>query len=147
GLPALFVLYIRWNAKEPPRWERVSEAVTRISFAQFIARTLQPAYRRRAIANVFLLCGALMGFLAGARDTGVALQTLAKAQGYAAVDAARLASWGLAALSTCTIAGCLLVPRMVDLLGRRNALSVLFIAMFIGIAGAFGWAFPHNDLQ
>lgn len=145
-IPALFVLYIRSQTKEPARWVDVSGQTSRTSFFGFFAKLMQPPYRKRTWINVILLFVALTGFWAGSQYLGVSILTLASQQGIARPTALRLATLGLGMLSVFTIIGCLLVPWLADRIGRRSTLAVLFVLMIIGIAGGFGWGFYAHSM-
>lgn len=146
-LPALFVLYIRSQTKEPGRWVKVSDRTRRTAYTGFLKKILSPPYRARTWLNVLLLFIALTGFWAGSQYLGAAILTLAAQQGIARPEALQIATMGLGALSLFTIIGCLIVPWLAERIGRRHTLVASFILMIIGIAGAFGWAFYAGNIN
>lgn len=144
-IPAAFVVYIRRNTTEPPRWVRVSDETRKTGFSTFLVKILRPPYRARTWSNVLLLFIALTGFWAGSQYLGTAILTLAAQQGIDKSLAPRLAAFGLALLAVFTIIGCLIVPWLANRIGRRNTLALLFVLMVIGIGGGFGWGYyAHN---
>jgi MFS family permease len=66
---------------------------------------------------------------------------IALRQGHAAAEAARFASYAGAVLSIGTIVGCLLAPVLAERVGRRPAMAIYFVLMFIGIGVGFGRVF------
>ena len=144
-VPAVFVLYIRKETKEPSRWVKVSNAARKLSYSEFFVRILQPPYRRRTVLNVVLLFVAMMGYWAGSQYLGASILTIATEHGIARMAGLRLATFGLGLLSLFTIAGCFAVPWLANRVGRRNTLALLFLLMIVGIGGGFGWAYyAHN---
>jgi hypothetical protein len=59
---------------------------------------------------------------------------IALRDGFAAADAARLASYGTMLLSIGTILGCLALPAIAERLGRRVTLGLYFVVTFLSIA-------------
>jgi MFS family permease len=66
---------------------------------------------------------------------------IARAQGYAAADATRMASYGSMMLSVGTIIGCLMAPWLAERLGRRKAMAFYFAALGVAVAISFGYVF------
>ncbi|HVB34309.1 MAG TPA: MFS transporter [Patescibacteria group bacterium] len=146
-IPALFVLYIRSQTKEPERWVRVSGEAHKTPYWAFLVKILRPPYRRRTWINVVLLFIALTGFWAGSQYLGAAIVNLGAQQGMGKAAALHLASLGLGLLSVLSIAGCLLVPWLGQWLGRRSTLALMFALMFVGIAGGYGWGYyAHSTM-
>jgi MFS family permease len=145
-IPAVFVIYIRFKTKEPERWTKVSSVTRKIPYSRFLLMILRPPYRKRTWMNVILLFVALTGYWAGSQYLGASILALSIRQGIARAAALRLATFGLGLLSLFSVVGCLLVPWLANRLGRRSALAFLFFLMFIGIGGAFGWAFYGHGI-
>ena len=146
-LPALFVLYIRSQTKEPGRWVKVSDRTRRTAYTSFLAKILAAPYRRRTWINVLLLFIALTGFWAGSQYLGASILTLAAQQGIGRPQALTIATLALGALSLFTIIGCLIVPWLAQRIGRRHTLMISFVLMIIGIAGAFGWGYYAGNIN
>jgi MFS family permease len=70
---------------------------------------------------------------------------IARAEGYAAADAARMASYGSMVLSIATIIGCLMAPWMAERFGRRLAMGLYFAALGVAVAVAFGYVFYQPE--
>ncbi len=132
GTPALLVALIRYGVAEPQRWKPVR---ARASFAAIFAAP----YRRRTLVNAALLFVSMVGLWAGSVYVPSSVRHLAGA------DGARMASWATMLLSVGTVAGCLVLPWLAERLGRRGALAVYFVLMFVCVAGGFGWIYyqPH----
>jgi hypothetical protein len=69
------------------------------------------------------------------------VREIALREGYAAVDAARFASYGTMLLSAGTILGCLVLPPIAEALGRRVTLGLYFLIMLFSITVGFGYVF------
>ena len=137
GAPALLVAFIRWGVKEPEKWKaHVPRSAGRAFTALF-----SPEYRRRTLLNALYLLISMIGLWAGSVYVPGAVTQLATKQGYAAGDAARIASYATMLLSAGTILGCLLVPGLAARFGRRAALGFFFIVMAMFIALGFGYVF------
>ena len=83
----------------------------------------------------------IVGLWAGSIYVPTAVTQIARAEGYAAADAARIASYGSMVLSIATIIGCLAAPWMAERFGRRLAMSVYFVVLGVAVAIAFGYVF------
>jgi MFS family permease len=83
----------------------------------------------------------IIGLWAGSIYVPTAVTQIALREGRTAVDAARLASYGGAILAIGTIIGCLLAPVLAEAIGRRKAMALYFVLMFIGIGFGFGKVF------
>jgi MFS family permease len=78
---------------------------------------------------------------AGSIYVPTAVTQIARAQGYVAADAARMASYGSMVLAIATIIGCLIAPWLAERLGRRLAMALYFVALGVAVAVAFGYVF------
>ena len=83
----------------------------------------------------------IIGLWAGSIYVPTAVTQIALREGHTAAEAGKLASYGGAILSIGTIIGCLLAPVLSEALGRRVAMTLYYILMFIGIAFGFGSVF------
>src|SRR3954452_4289409 len=136
GTPALLVAFIRYGVAEPKRWQHRVAQLGRGWTARDAFRALfSPEYRRRTIVNSALLFISMIGLWAGSVYVPSSVRVLAK------VDGARMASWATMLLSVGTILGCLALPWLAARLGRRGALGVYFVLMFVSIAVGFGYVF------
>jgi MFS family permease len=142
GTPAMLVALIRYGVQEPERWKKRASALAdewKASAAFF--QLFSAEYRRRTLLNAVFLLIAMVGLWAGSVYVPGAVTQIAGREGYTAVQSARLASWATMLLSFGTILGCLIVPFLVNKLGRRGALACFFALMGISVAVAFGYAF------
>jgi MFS family permease len=146
GAPALLVAFIRYGVKEPERWKhRMSELGRKWSVREGLFALFSPEYRKRTIVNATLLLISMVGLWAGSVYVPLSVTYLASREGYAAVDAARIASYATMLLSAGTIIGCLLLPPLAEWLGRRGALGFYFAVMFVFISVGFGYVFYLNE--
>jgi MFS family permease len=126
------------RVKEPDRWERQHRPARRRNpLSTIFGRT----YLKRTIVMSILLTVAIIGLWAGAVYEPTALIFLSRQAGISPAGAARMASYGTALLSIGTILGCLAAPWLAERIGRRWALAVYYVGMFVTIAAAFGWAY------
>lgn len=140
-LPALFIAYVRFYVHEPERWRRRMEETGgwRARDAFFLLFT--PEYRRRTILNCTFLLISMVGLWAGSVYAPAAVTQVATRLGYAAADAARVASRATMLLATGTILGCLTMPIAVERLGRKGSLVWFYSIMALSISVGFGYAF------
>jgi len=142
GTPALLVAFIRCGVREPKRWqERVGALGRRWTARDAFFALFSPEYRRRTVVNATLLLVSMVGLWVGSVNVPSAITYLATNRGYAAPDAARLASYATMLLSVGTILGCLLLPVIADRLGRRGSLALYFALMFACIGLGFGYVY------
>jgi len=145
GLPALVVGFIRYGVHESARWEQKQAVVRRLSFWQPFAALFSPAYRRRTVLNSIFVLVSIAGLWAGSVYVPAAVTAIAMRSGRTAAEAARLASEGGMLLAGGTILGCLATPWLAERFGRRGALAVFFVLMFVFISVGFGYVFYMPD--
>jgi MFS family permease len=142
GVPALFVAFIRYGVHESPKWrERLQSEQARPTMREAFGACFSPAHRRRTTINSLLFLVSIIGLWAGSIYVPTALTQVAIRQGYAAADAARIASYGGMVLAVGTIVGCVLAPILAERVGRRKAMGAYFALMGAGIVVAFGYVF------
>lgn len=142
GLPALFIAFIRYGVHESPKWqERFESGQARPTMREAFGTCFSPTYRRRTTINSLLFLVSIIGLWAGSIYVPTALTQVATRQGYAAADAARIASYGGMVLAIGTIIGCVLAPILAERVGRRKAMGAYFALMGAGIVVAFGYVF------
>jgi MFS family permease len=142
GAPALLVSWIRRGVRESAPWqERLGDVRVRPSMRQSFMKLFSPAYRRRTIVNSLLFLVSIIGLWAGSIYVPTAVTQIARREGFAAADAARLASYGTGLLSIGTILGCVVLPIVAERFGRRVTMGLYFTLMGVSIAIAFGYVF------
>lgn len=134
ALPVLVAIYVLRSVPEPVRWHAPAEGAP-------LRRILTGPFQRRTLINAGLATVSIVGLWAGTVYEPTAILQLAKRAGYSAIAATRWASLGTGLLSICTILGCLAVPPLAQMLGRRRAHAVFFVGMAVSIYLSFGWAF------
>jgi len=149
GAPAFLVAFIRYGVTESKRWQsRVGQLGSSWTAGRAFWALFSPEYRRRTIVNTALVLVSMVGLWAGSVYVPSSVIALAARDGWAVADAARLASYATMLLSTGTILGCLMTPRLAERLGRRGALRTYFALMLVCIGAGFGYVFylPHHAL-
>jgi len=141
GAPALLVGWIQSGVREPKTWQDKAANKERPGMMQAFAELFSPQYKRRTIINSLLFTVSIVGLWAGSIYVPTAVTQIARAQGYAAADAARIASYGSMMLSVGTIIGCLAAPFLAEHFGRRAAMALYFVALGVAVAIAFGFVF------
>jgi MFS family permease len=141
GAPALLVGWIQSGVREPKTWQDKAAGAGRPGMTEAFAELFSPRYRRRTIINSLLFTVSIVGLWAGSIYVPTAVTQIARAQGYAAADAARMASYGSMVLSIATIIGCLMAPWLAERFGRRLAMGLYFVALGVAVAVAFGYVF------
>ena len=141
GAPALLVGWIQSGVREPKTWQDKAKAQERPGMLEAFAALFSPEYKRRTIINSLLFTVSIVGLWAGSIYVPTAVTQIARGEGYAAADAARMASYGSMVLSIATIIGCLMAPWMAERFGRRLAMGLYFAALGAAVAIAFGYVF------
>ena len=142
GAPALLVSWIRRGVRESAAWQhKLGDPQRRPSMRQAFSELFSPRYLRRTIVMSLLFLISIIGLWAGSIYVPTAVTQIALRQGYAAADAARLASYGIGLLSIGTILGCIVLPAIAERLGRRLTMALYFGVMGASIAVAFGYVF------
>jgi MFS family permease len=140
GAPALLVGWIQSGVREPATWKTKS-ARERPRMRDAFGALFTPEYRGRTIVNSLLFTVSIVGLWAGSIYVPTAVTQIARREGYAVAEAARMASYGSMMLSVGTIIGCLLAPWLAERLGRRLAMASYFVALGLAVAVAFGYVF------
>lgn len=142
GTPALLVGWIQSGVREPATWRtKAADDRERPRMRDAFAALFSPEYKRRTIINSLLFTVSIIGLWAGSIYVPAAVTQIAVRQGYAAVAAARMASYGSMVLSIATIIGCLMAPWCAERLGRRLAMALYFVALGVSVAIAFGYVY------
>lgn len=149
GLPALFVAYVRWGVREPERWRTRQQQIGPWRARDAFLLLFAPEYRRQTILNCIFVLISMIGLWAGSVYAASAVTELAQRQGYPPPSAARIASQATMLLAVGTIAACLVMPWLVEAIGRRGALAAFYAVMAVAISTGFGVAFylPQNPLR
>ncbi len=144
GIPAFAVFLIRRTTPEPERWQEHAGEIQ--SFWQPVVDILSPPYRARTLGNLVLLAVCVIGLWAGSTYVPTAMTTLAEHAGYGHDATVRLAGVSAMTVAVFTIAGCFIVPRLVDRFGRRRTLATLFGLLAVGTVGTYGIAYPLQSI-
>jgi MFS family permease len=141
GTPALLITFIRYGVRESATWERRMAANQRPPMREAFNKIFSPIYARRTLLNSLYLLVSIVGLWAGSIHVPTSVREIAARQGFTAVEATRLASYGTMVLSAGTILGCLVLPGLAERFGRRVTLGLYFVLMFLSIAIGFGYVF------
>src|SRR5438093_805960 len=140
GAPALLVGWIQSGVREPATW-KTKAARERPRMRDAFGALFTPEYRGRTVLNSLLFTVSIVGLWAGSIYVPTAVTQIARREGLAVAEAARMASYGSMVLSIGTIIGCLLAPWLAERLGRRLAMASYFVALGVAVAIAFGYVF------
>jgi MFS family permease len=141
--PVLIAAIVLLKVKEPGRWERASHHD--VDKTSQLAAIFAPVYRRRTLVNTLLLAAAICGLWAGTVYAPTALIDLAKRAHATQTEAVHISSLGMGLLSIGTILGCLAIPPLAELLGRKRTLAIYFIGMAVCISLGFGYIFYQPE--
>jgi len=142
GTPALLVAFIRYGVKEPKRWQnKIAQAGERLTMTRAFFALFAPEYRRRTLVNSIYLLVSITGLWAGSVYVPSAVTYLATKSGFDPIQSTKLASYGTMLLSTGTIIGCIALPILAEMFGRKLTLGIYFGLMFVFIALGFGYVF------
>jgi len=143
GAPALLVGWIQSGVHEPQAWQKQAAAGKKEhpSMSKAFGALFTPEYRQRTIVNSALFLVSIIGLWAGSIYVPAAVTQIARAEGFAAPEAARIASYGSMVLSVGTIIGCLMAPGLAEKWGRRPAMGFYFLSLGLAVAIAFGYVF------
>ncbi len=143
AVPVIVSIIVLLRVKETDKWRqaesRVEAAAARVKGP--LAEIFSPRYARRTVVAAVLLTVAIIGLWAGAVYEPAAVIQLALKNGMSRPEAVRMASIATGVLSIGTILGCLALPPMAEMMGRRKTLAIYFAGMAVSIAASFGWAF------
>lgn len=146
GIPALFVLFIRYGVRESDRWEaRRAQAGKSLTMQRAFLSLFSREYRRRTALNSIYLLVSIIGLWAGTVYVPTAVTFLAGKAGYSDSQATRLASYGTMILSVGTILGCVVLPGLAEKLGRRKTLAAYFFLMIACFVVGFGYVYYLSD--
>jgi len=141
GAPALLVGWIQSGVREPATWQQKADKRERPRMRDAFSALFTPEYRRRTIVNSLLFTVSIVGLWAGSIYVPAAVTQIARREGAAVADAARMASYGSMVLAIATIIGCLLAPWLAERFGRRTAMGMYFVSLGVAVAIAFGYVF------
>ncbi len=142
GTPALLVGWIQSGVHESAGWKaKFENPAARPRMRDSFASLFNARFAKRTITMSLLFMVSIIGLWAGSIYVPTAVTQIAIREGHTAAEAARLASYSGAVLSIGTIIGCLLAPVLAEAVGRRVAMTMYYILMFIGIAFGFGSVF------
>jgi MFS family permease len=142
GVPALLIGFIRYGVRESAAWQhRFGDEGRRPRMRDAFGTLFSPGYRRRTLIMSLVFLVSIIGLWAGSIYVPTAVTQIAVREGYAAAEAARLASYGSMVLAVGTILGCVAAPIIAERVGRRLAMGLYFATMGISIAVTFGYVF------
>jgi len=142
GTPALLVGWIQSGVHESAAWKaKFENPAARPRMRDSFAALFSSRFSKRTITMSLLFTVSIIGLWAGSIYVPTAVTQIALRQGHTAAEAARFASYAGAVLSVGTIIGCLLAPVLAERVGRRPAMAMYFVLMFIGIGVGFGRVF------
>jgi MFS family permease len=150
GIPALFILFIRWGVKESRLWHEQfgGEKKMKPTMKEAFGRLFTAKYRDRTTVMSLIYTVSIIGQWAGSIFVPTALTQIALREGLIQADAARLASRGAMVLAIGTVIGCVLAPILAEKYGRRVAMGLFMGLLTVTTAFSFGYVFYlENALQ
>jgi MFS family permease len=142
GRRRLLVGWIQSGVHESAAWKaKFENPAARPRMRDSFAALFSTRFSRRTITMSLLFTVSIIGLWAGSIYVPTAVTQIALRQGHTGAEAARFASYAGAVLSVGTIIGCLLAPVLAERIGRRPAMAMYFVLMFIGIGVGFGRVF------
>jgi len=142
GTPALLVGWIQSGVHESAAWKaKFENPAARPRMRDSFAALFSPRFSKRTMTMSLLFMVSIIGLWAGSIYVPTAITQIAVREGHTTLEAARLASYAGAVLALGTIIGCLLAPVIAERVGRRPAMAMYYVLMFIGIAFGFGQVF------
>ncbi|MBI4886119.1 MAG: MFS transporter, partial [Acidobacteria bacterium] len=141
GAPALLVGWIQSGVREPAKWQDKAAQSQRPRMRDAFGALFSADYAGRTLINSLLFTVSIIGLWAGSIYVPTAVTQIAGRAGYAAADAARMASYGSMVLAIGTIIGCLAAPKLAERVGRRTAMGMFFVLMGAAVAVGFGYVF------
>jgi len=142
GVPAVLVAFILYGVTESRRWTAaVRDRRQGWTMGLAFAALFTPEYRKRTILNSVYLLVSIIGLWAGSVYVPASVTHLAVAAGHTDAAAAQWASYGTMLLAVGTIVGCVILPVLSEMYGRRVTLGMYFALMFVSISVAFGFVF------
>ena len=144
ALPALLLIYIRRNVREPERWL----AARRAGAAPRLREIFAGGLRRHTLVAAGLMTVCIIGLWAGLVWAPSALTLLAQREGIEAASVPRVVAGAVMAFNLATLAGCLAVPWLAEAWGRRKLLAAYFVIGGVAIGVGYGVLFeaPRHAL-
>jgi len=140
GTPALLVTFIRYGVRESATWQHRA-AAERPAMSAAFRKIFSSPFARRTLLNAVYLLVSIIGLWAGSVYVPTSIREIALRVGRTPARATALASYGTMVLSAGTILGCLALPWIADVFGRRMTLGVYFLVMFLSVSLGFGYVF------
>ncbi len=146
-IPAGILAYIRIRAKEPDVWQKKKDlqgekmSLT-ASFRVLFSRT----YRKTTILLVLVMVPVITGLYGGTLFAPSAIEHLVSITFTSSTSATWYVVLGGTIISASTLTFCLVMPYMVQRIGRKLTLTIFMIFMIVGLITTFGVAFTSNNL-
>ena len=142
AVPVIVSIIVLLRVKETDKWQQAERRIAAAAHSRGpLSEIFSPRYAKRTAVAAVLLTVAIIGLWAGAVYEPAAVIQLALKNGMSRPEAVRMASIATGVLSIGTILGCLALPPMAEMMGRRKTLAIYFAGMAVSIAASFGWAF------
>ena len=141
GVPALFVGWIMSSVKESHKFEEMKTRKKKLSMKEAFGELFTGRYKKRTIVMSLIYTVSIIGQWAGSIYVPTAITQIVLRGGGAAVDAARISSYGGMVLAIATVIGCFFAPVLAEKYGRRGAMAIFMTLLAATTAIAFGWAY------
>lgn len=151
-IPAVVLAYIRLRAKEPEVWQKKKDKLgDKMSLSMSMKVLFSNKYRKTTVLMVLIMVPVITGLYGGVLYAPSTIAGLVKyAAAHGTLAAGTPATWyvvlGGVTISAFTLLFCLLMPYLVQRVGRKVTLSFFMVMMIIGLATSFGIAANQNNL-
>ena len=150
-IPAGILAYIRIRAKEPDVWQKKKEKQgEKMSLTMSFKVLFSNTYRKTTILMILVMVPVITGLYGGTLFAPAAINTLVTDAINKGVLANTSSTWytvlGGTTISAFTLLFCLIMPYMVQKLGRKLTLTVFMVFMILGLLLAFGLAYNQQNL-
>lgn len=146
-VPAVILAYIRLSAKEPEVWQKKKEKQgEKMSLSMSFRVLFSQKYRKTTILLVLVMVPVITGLYGGTLFAPTAITDLVHSTFTASTSATWYVVLGGTIISAFTLLFCLIMPYMVQRLGRKVTLGIFMGFMIVGLVTAFGLAFTSNNL-
>ena len=151
-IPAGILAYIRIKAKEPEVWKKKKELHgDKMGLSMSFKVLFSNKYRKTTLLMILVMIPVITGLYGGTLFAPTAITNLVNYSiAHGVLAKGTVATWyvvlGGTSISGFTLLFCLLMPYLVQRIGRKATLTMFMVFMIIGLLLAFGVAYNANNL-
>ena len=147
GLPVIFLVYVRYRAKEPEKWEKVKKVSNNeISAKESFYSIFKKGYANVTIVASLVMAAVILGLYSGTVYVPVVIEDITAKIAILKYPVVYYVAAGGAEVSAFTIIGCILMPFLAEKLGRRITLIIFLILMTVSVVLIYDIIFYTNSL-